>query len=87
MLPTGQAFLHVEDRDGYAVDEVWVSWVCASETDRGPEMRIPVDGGERVRGLGECFFQAVGEDGEPLSVDLPVTLERGDLVDVWLVVD
>jgi hypothetical protein len=87
VLPAGQAFLHVEDAEGFPVEEVWVSWVCVSEREQSPEIRIPVTGGERIRGLGECFFQVVSADGEVLSEDLPVSLARGDLTDIWLVIN
>ncbi len=87
LLPSAQAFLHVEDGDGYPVDDVWVSWVCVSNSDRGPEIRVPVEDGERIRGLGDCLFQAVDSNGSALSDDLEVSLQRGDVTDVWLVID
>jgi len=87
ILPAGQAYLHVEDQSGLAVDDAYVSWVCQSDHDRGPEIRIPVTGGERIRARGECYFQATDADGIALSDDLSVTLDRGDVTDIWLVVD
>lgn len=87
VIASARAVLHVEDGLGMSVEDAWVSWTCVTDSDRGPEIRIPVVGGERIQGHGDCFFQAVDERGVGLSDDVAVTLHRGEIVDVWLVVD
>jgi len=85
--PSGWATLHVEDGDGYPVEDLWISWVCEGAAGKSPEIRAPISSGEHIDGVGDCYFQAVDDDGAPYSEDLPVTLESGEHLDIWLVVD
>ena len=85
--PNGRATIHIEDRHGAPVDDLWLSWVCHSDDSEGPEVRIPVAAAQEIDGFGDCLFQAVDHEGRPVSDDLPVALASGEHHDVWLVVD
>ena len=85
--PAGRVTIHVEDVDGTPIDDLWLSWVCQGSDGRGPEIRMPVEGGEDIDGIGDCYFQAVDGDGNAYSNDFPVALGSGEHLDVWLVVD